>query len=302
MITFLHKNRVLHCTLSISLFFIINNVNGQIRSSGAQYYENQYLGNPAFAGVYDGLHLNMNYQNQWRSIPGSPVTMSATADYRYDNIGLGLNLYNEKAGLIGRTRVVGTYAYHLKLNEYNRSLHFGLSLGAMNQKLDNPRIIADPTDVLPQYFNERRTYIDGDFGMAFINESFTLQGSLPNLKKFFQKDEENTIDGSTYFAAMSYKFGTDEDLFSLEPKIGVRGAKDIKNIIDFGSNLSLQDNILSFIGVYHTDKSCTLGVGVNSKKYNVNVFYTSQMGGKLQSTGADFEVNLKINVFNNYRR
>lgn len=297
MIKSLSKKGLLYSIMILCSFFCLQRATAQIRPLGAQYYENQYVSNPAFAGINEGVNLNMSYRNQWRSIPGSPVTMAATADYRYNNVGLGLNVYNDKAGLIARTRIMGTYAYHLMLDGDERSLHFGVSLGAMNQKLDNPSIIADPTDVLPERFNQRKSYIDGDFGMAFTNKKFTLQAALPNLKKFFQKDEENTIDASTYFAAMSYKIGsTENDLLSLEPKISIRGAKDIEKIIDFGTNLKLQNNILNFLGMYHSDKSSTFGVGVNYDKYFVQFFYTSQIAGERQSTGGDFEINLKINL------
>ena len=302
MIKVLFKRRMLQCVLTLSYIFIGHSVSGQIRSAGIQYYDNQYLSNPAFAGISDGFVFNMNYRNRWRSIPGSPVTMSATGDYRYENIGLGVNIYNEKAGLIGRTRIVGTYAYHLTLDDLGRSLHFGISLGAMNQKLDNASIIADPNDVLPERFNARKTYLDGDFGVAFISNGLTLQGALPNLKKFFQKDEQNTIDGSTYFAALSFKLGAANDMFAFEPKISVRGAKDIKSIIDIGTNLRTFDNILSVMGMYHSDKSSTLGLGINVEKYQLNLFYTSEMGGKLQSTGTDIELNLKINLSNSSGR
>lgn len=302
MTTLPSRRCILQYALTIFYILIGHSVSAQIRSAGMQYYDNQYLSNPAFAGASEGFIFNMNYRNRWRSIPGSPVTVSATGDYRYENIGLGLNIYNEKAGLIGRTRIVGTYAYHLTLDDFGRSLHFGISFGAMNQKLDNASIIADPTDVLPERFNARKTFLDGDFGVAFISNGLTLQGALPNLKKFFQKDEQNTIDGSTYFAAMSYKLGAANDMFAFEPKISVRGAKDIKSIVDIGTNLRTFDNILSVMGMYHSDKSSTLGLGINDEKYQLNLFYTSEMGGKLQSTGTDIELNLKINLSNTYRR
>jgi type IX secretion system PorP/SprF family membrane protein len=273
----------------------------QLRPLGAQYYENQYISNAAFAGITDGLNMNISYRNQWRSIPGSPVTMAFSADYRYNKVGLGLNVYNDEAGLIGRTRVMGTYAYHLDLNGTNKSLHFGVSLGVMKATLDNNSIIAEPDDILAERFNQRKAFIDGDFGIAYTNDRLTMQAALPNLKKFFQKDDQNTIDGSTYFAAVSYKIGTHLDVLSLEPKISFRGAKDIDNIWDMGTNLKLENNILSFLAMYHSDKSSTFGVGVNYDRYYIQGFYTSQLAGERQRTGGDFEINLKINFLSKKR-
>ncbi len=284
--------------LMMGLFSVAQNAQAQIRPLGGQYYENQYISNPAFAGMTQGLNVNMSYRNQWRSIPGSPVTMAFTGDYRHEKVGLGISVYNDNAGLIGRTRVMGTYAYHLPLNGDNRSLHFGVSLGMMKEKLDNNNIIAAPDDISAQNFNQRKAFVDGDFGIAFTNERFTLQGALPNLKKFMQKDDQNTVDGSTYFVAASYKIGTSLDVVSIEPKISFRGAKDIDNIWDLGTNVKLENNILSFLGMYHSDKSSTFGVGVTYDRYFIQGYYTSQLAGERQRTGGDFEINIKIKLFN----
>lgn len=269
----------------------------QIRPLGTQYYENQYISNPAFAGMEKGLNVNLSYRNQWRSIEGAPVTMAVSGDYQRDKVGMGLIIYNDKAGLIGRTRVMGSYAYHLPLNGDNKNLHFGLSLGVMKESLDNNKIIAQPDDILAQRFNERKPYIDGDFGIAYTNDRFTIQGALPNLSKFLQKDPLVTIDGHTYFAAMSYKIGTALDVVSIEPKVSFRGAKDIESIWDVGTNLKLENNILNFMGMFRSDKSSVFGVGVNYDKYFIQCFYTSQLAGDRMRTGGDFEINLKINLF-----
>lgn len=295
-----HINKALWIAISILLSItIVFPISAQIRPLGAQYYENQYMSNPAFAGMNEGMNLNLSYRNQWRTVPGSPVTMAFSGDYRFEKVGVGLTVYNDKAGVIGRTRVMGSYAYHLPLDGDNQHLHFGLSLGILKESLDNDKIIAAPDDILAQRFNQRSAVIDGDFGMAYTNDRFTIQGALPNLSKFLQKDELNTIDGSTYFAAMSYKIGTTLDVVSIEPKISFRGAKDIEGIWDVGTNLRLENNILSFMGMYRSDKSSVLGIGINYDKYFIQCFYTNQLAGDRMRTGGDFELNLKINLFNN---
>ena len=303
MIKSIHQHSVSVILTMIFLFAGTQKSMAQIRPLGTQYYENQYISNPAFAGMDQGMNINMSYRNQWRAIPGSPVTMAVSGDYRVvDKVGVGFNVYNDKAGLIGRTRVMGTYAYHLPLNVDNRELHFGISLGMMKQRLDEQNIIANPDDVLPARFNQRQGYVDGDFGMAYTTERLTLQGALPNLKKFFNKDNQNTVDGSTYLLAMSYKIGTTLDVVSIEPKISFRGAKDIDNIWDIGTNLKLENNLISILGMYHSDKSSTFGVGLNYENFFIQGFYTSQLAGERQRTGGDFEINLKINLLKEQRR
>lgn len=90
--TNMHKN-----TLQIALILLISVINAQILKAqlnpmSAQYFNNQYLGNPAMAGM-GGLNLNMGVRKQWSTIPGSPSTQSLSADYAMSNkAGLGLNL------------------------------------------------------------------------------------------------------------------------------------------------------------------------------------------------------------------
>lgn len=296
MIKIIYQNIVLKALMVIGVFGVANYASAQIRPLGTQYYENQYISNPAFAGIDKGINVNVSYRNQWRSIPGSPVTMDAGGDYRFEKVGVGFNAYNDKAGLISRTRIMGMYAYHLPLNGDNRELHFGVSLGVMREQLDNQLIIAAPDDLLAESYNQRKPFIDGDLGIGYTASRVTLQAALPNLKKFFQKDAGNTIEGSTYFLAASYKMGINSDAVTMEPKISFRGAKDIDNIWDIGSNLKFENNILSFMGMYHSDKSSTFGVGIRYDKYFIQGFYTSQMAAQRQTTGGDFELNLKINL------
>eukprot|EP01133_Synstelium_polycarpum_P017551 gene17551-20943_t len=274
-------------------------VSAQIIPLGVQYYENQYMGNPAFAGWGGGLTLNLSYRNQWKSIPGSPVTMAFTGDYGKDKVGLGLSLYSDKAGLISRTRAVGTYAYHLPLNDDKQYVHFGISLGMMNERLDMPNIIADPNDQSAGRFNERKTYLDGDFGIAYTNEKVTLQGALPNLKKLLKKDDNNTVDRTTYLLAFAYKIGNPAEAIALEPKISFRAAKDIENIWDLGTNLKFPGDMISVMGMYHSNKSSTFGIGLNYKEFLIQGFYTSQLAAERVRTGGDFEINLKIRLFRN---
>lgn len=291
------RNKVLLAAVGVLVTFAITfPVSAQIRPLGTQYYENQYISNPAFAGMDKGLNVNLSYRNQWRSVPGSPVTMAFSGDYRFERVGVGFIAYNDKAGLIGSTRVMGSYAYHLPLKGENKSLHFGLSVGVTKENLDNQNIVGAPDDVLALRFNERKPFLDGDFGIAYTNDRFTIQGALPNLSKFFHKDALNRIDGSTYFAAMSYKIATALNVV-IEPKISYRGAKDIESIWDVGTNLRLENNIVSFMGMYRSDKSSVFGFGVNYQKYYfIQFFYTSQLAGGRMGTGGDFEVNFKINL------
>jgi type IX secretion system PorP/SprF family membrane protein len=124
----------------------------QVNNFQSGYFTNQYLTNPAMAGLVKGLQFNLALRQQFTTVPGSPKMQNLTADYAAgDNVGIGLNINNDKTGLISRTRVMGTYAYHLPVSESSR-LNFGLSLGVNDTYLDNNSIVGDGGDVSADLF------------------------------------------------------------------------------------------------------------------------------------------------------
>src|SRR5690606_37511797 len=110
------KTYLFICVTFFTLVLITSTAKAQLYPLGSLYYQNEYIGNPAMAGVEEGLKLNGIIRKQWTNIPGSPLYQSLTATYHHkERVGLGMNFYNESAGLLKRTRLTATYAYHLPL-------------------------------------------------------------------------------------------------------------------------------------------------------------------------------------------
>lgn len=268
----------------------------QLNPLSAQYFNNLYLGNPAYAGQDKGLTVNMSFRKQWSNVPGSPLVQNLTADYSKNKVGLGLNVNFDKAGLQRQTRVVGTYAYHLPLNGANQQLHFGVSLGFMNQRLSDNEIVGNINDPLAISYNQRETYFDGDFGIAYSSSKFKIEGSLPNLKTFFKRNEIKLADYSTFYSAISYKISISEgmDGIGLEPKAAYRGIKGFDNVLDIGTQLTLANRQVMIMGMYHSSKSASFGLGLDYKgNYLINGSYTTQTAGLSNYTNGSFEVNLR---------
>lgn len=272
-----------------------NAANGQLQSMAAQF-QNQYAANPAYAGINEGLFLNIDYRNQWVSVPGSPVTSTLTGDYRVNgNVGVGLKLTSDVAGLITRNSLVGSYAYHLPLTRDGERMHFGLSLGLLKDQFNNNDIIGDPDDVTAGEFNTRKVFIDGDFGVGYTYNRFSIQGAIPNLKVYLKKDQTNSVRFSTMMFAMSYKIGRDLDQVSIEPKVSYLGASGVEDIWNTGVMVNLLDNKVCFTGMYHSIRSTSLGVGFQVSRYFIQGFYTGRTsattGGAASSS---FELHMKF--------
>ncbi|RZL98574.1 MAG: type IX secretion system membrane protein PorP/SprF [Pedobacter sp.] len=268
----------------------------QLNPLTAQYYSNTYLGNPAMAGIQKGLNVSASYRRQWGTIPGAPVVQSLTVDYSKNKAAVGLNVNFDKAGLQRQSRVVGTYAYHLPLNANNTALHFGVSLGFMNQRLSNSDIVGNSNDPLAASYNQRQTYIDGDFGIAFTSNRLKVEAALPNLKTFFKREEIRMLDVATFYTAISYRLELSEGAegMDLEPKAAYRGFKGVDNIWDLGAQLTLADRQVMLTALYHSTKSASFGLGLDYKrKYLINGFYTTQTSALNTYSNGTFEINVR---------
>ncbi|WP_443943473.1 PorP/SprF family type IX secretion system membrane protein [Pedobacter sp. AW1-32] len=266
----------------------------QLNPLTAQYFNNRYLINPAFAGAQQDTRLNMVYRSQWNNIPGAPITQSLTLDHGFEKVGLGLNVSNDKAGLIRQTNIAGSFAYHLPLGETDR-LSFGISMGFTNQRINQGDIIGNQGDVLVGRYNDRETYLDGSFGAAYTASNLTLQASIPNLKQVFKRDI-TYADLTSFYTAASYKINLEggEDASSVEPLVAYRGVYGYDNMWDAGAQLNMSGQLL-LSTIYHSTKSATFGVGMDfRKKYLVTAQYTSNTSVLNSYSNGSFELNLRL--------
>lgn len=278
-------------------FAAIINVPAQIKPMAAIFYQNQYLANPAMAGLEKGAFFNLSYRKQLNSVSGALTEQTLTGAYGFSKAAVGLNIYNEKAGLLKRTRVVGSYAYHLPL-DMDQKLHFGISVGMLSEKVDNSFIKGDATDVNVSRFNDRNANIDGDFGIAYTFRGLTIQGAVSDLNNFINAEKTDLVNYATFFSALSYKFYTGKEIgaVGIEPKLCFRGIKKADGILDAGVNVSFAQERFNILGMYHSAKNATFGFGINYKKLTISGIYSSVPSAFRGYTDGDFELGLGIRL------
>lgn len=123
------------------LMLLISASFAQQQTLYSNFILNQYIYNPAYAGVYKGVEINANYRQQWAGFEGAPQTAMLSINgtlKKKPNMALGALVMNDKSGLLGRTSVHGSYSYHVKLGK-KFNLGMGLSLGGVtyNVKIYN---------------------------------------------------------------------------------------------------------------------------------------------------------------------
>ena len=283
----------------VLLLCISGTVFSQLNPMGSIYYQNQYMANPALAGITKGWELNAAYKAQWTGIKGAPNMQGLTAAYGSENYrtGLGLTVFNDKAGIVRTTSVKATYAYHLQLNNNATKIDFGLSAGILDENVDRPAVIGDPDDPSTANFNTRKLYLDADFGLAQRTNGLTLQGTLPNLKRLFKRDLlRNVADRMLFMAAVAYRFENEANQLEIEPKVAFRAVENYKDLIDAGINFGFSENRLMLSGMYHSSGSVTFGAGTTYKKQFTVLFqYTTNTTDLQRSSNGEAEIALRYN-------
>jgi type IX secretion system PorP/SprF family membrane protein len=273
----------------------VTTVKAQVNPLASQYFQNQYLFNPAMAGINKGLNINLDYSKQGLGIDGAQTSQAVSADYQMDKVGLGVNVYNQFAGIFRSTKAMVTYAYHLPLAGNDQKLSFGLSAGVTNNHINIGDVYGDQSDpTLANYNSNKGTSVEGDFGLAYTDSKLTVQGALPNLRSLF-KDNGSTVEREVFFTAVNYKL-FDPANVSFEPKVAYRQVKGYSNIFDAGGNVAFNDNQFCLQGLYHSSKSATFGVGFNMMSYSLLAFYTSNTSDLNSYSNGDFEISLKFNL------
>lgn len=281
---------------SALLLGLKKNAAAQVAPLGSSFFQNQYLNNPALAGSDPGIRANIAYRQQFNSIPGAPVNQALTLEYGSSkNAGLGLHLYNDKSGLFKTTRVVGSYAYSVRLEDQKR-LQFGLSLGFLNQRISNEDVDGDPNDFQLNQFSKRQTYIDGDFGVAYQGGKFSAQLAIPQLKNQLGRENTSQVNYPRFFSSIAYQVKLEQLDAIAEPKLNYRGFQGADNVIDAGLNLLMAERRLNLFGMYHSTQSFTFGMGITYQSINITGMYATGTSALRNYANGDFEINLRVAV------
>lgn len=198
----------------------------------SQYFASPLTLNPALIAGFNGkFRFAANYRNQWYFLKsrfdGSRsgyVTYSGSFDMtllqkklRYDQFGVGVMVFNDRAGdggLTNLTAMVGT-SYHKVLDEASRfSLGLGFLVGITQRRIDFSKLLFeeqfDGNGLDPDAFNgepvTRSSFIYPDFTVGLLfrgkfarNLSGYLGGSMFHLhkpKEYFlvQVDDDNRLN------------------------------------------------------------------------------------------------------------
>jgi type IX secretion system PorP/SprF family membrane protein len=198
--------------------------------------------NAGQTGFFDGNYrLAGNYRGQWAAVPVPYSTFSASADMnlgfkkRKDKIGLGLLIYNDRAGDadFGTSQFSPSFSYIKTLGHPSRhqALSFGVQPGFVQRTINFQKLrfdnqyngdAFDPAAPSGENFsNSNFYYFTLSAGILYYykpahRSSFTLGAGLFNInsapQSFFNKEDVRLFKRAVFHGQAQFKIGERTDL------------------------------------------------------------------------------------------
>lgn len=226
---------------------------GQAKPSFTQYVLNNFVLNPAVAGIENYTDIKISNRNQWSNINGHPVTSYISvhgpigkSDYRTSatsfavpgenprgknyweeytapnpHHGIGFIAMNDKAGYINRWSLFASYAYHKPLG-VKTTLSAGFLGGLTSVNLNRNEIVwadLDPNDPAVGYANGELKKLKPELGAGLWLYSanyfagLSVLNVIPGKVSFANKNDRATYYEPNYFLTAGYRAWINDDLY-----------------------------------------------------------------------------------------
>lgn len=174
--TLIHKRTFLTVVMSLLVYGVTL---AQQYPVFTQYYYNELVINPAYAGAHVQFSATAMYRNQWVNFPGAPKTLnfSTHSSFLKNKIGLGLMVNHDEIGSYKNQHVYFSYAY--KLHFGKATLALGLQAGVNILGVDFSDLdLQDETDeLLTSAFNKLKPNFGT--GIYFSKKNYFIGLSVP---------------------------------------------------------------------------------------------------------------------------
>jgi len=252
----------------------------------SQYLFNRYLINPAVAGSDGYTSFNLTAREQWLGYSGAPRTYSFSYQTRLlkrsyiirstsvrrksykpsrdGKVGIGGYVFNDRNGLIQRTGLQATYAYHTWIYG-GTQLSFGLSATAFHFRIDEDKIRFEDPDDPVLYSNLRQGVFipDANFGVYVLNYRFNLGFSVEQLFQSYIKlgnpSYKNLSLLRHYYLFGAYSFILDARS-ELQPNFMFRMSEQWKPQFDLGVKYTFMEDFWAGLS-YRTGNAVITSVG-----------------------------------------
>lgn len=238
--------KTIQTSFGLAILFMVSQTFAQQYPVFTQYYFNELVINPAYAGSHIQASFTAMYRNQWVNFPGAPRTYSFTAHTSLLNgrMGVGMLVNNDKIGSYNNNNVYGYYSYRLQL--MHGTLAMGMSagfnlLGADFSKLE----LADINDPSFAGLNQLKPNFGG--GVMYSQKNFFVGLSVPFLLNSTIKTglDLTTLSQARYYFLRGgfIKAITGNDNVKINPSVLVRAQEGQPLSMDLNASLIFYDAV-----------------------------------------------------------
>ena len=256
----------------------------------SQYMMNKFLINPAVAGSEGYTAFNLTAREQWIGLKYSPKTHAFSAQTRIlknsfiargasvrrkntgssrsGKVGVGGYVFNDQSGLVNRTGLQLTYAYHISFRR--GQLSFGLSGSFYQFRVDREKIVLyDLNDDLINNFNNRLWVPDANIGVYYsdprmyggISASDLFQASF----KFGREGYDNFRLLRHYYAIGGINFDL-SDYLIFEPSLLIKASEVWSLQADITAKMYIYDDYWAGLS-YRTGGAVIIMGGLRLDKF-----------------------------------
>jgi type IX secretion system PorP/SprF family membrane protein len=287
---------------------------------------NPYLINPAVAGSDGYTTLNLTARNQWVGFKNAPMTQAFSLQTRLlkrsfivksksprkrtlkpsrsGRVGLGGMIFNDVNGLMQRTGINFTYAYHIRFRE--SQLSFGLNGVIYQMKLhDEDLTFYNPNEPLIGTGLQRVLIVpDANFGVYWLGYNYYAGLSVYQLFESYLKIGNAAWKDyhmmRHYYLNGGYRFLLNNNL-EIEPSVLVKTTRQF--LIQVDVNVKLYYNNIFWVGMsYRTASSVALLLGLKADRYYFGYAFDFGLNSLARHTYGSHEFMISIKLGDSARR
>ena len=290
----------------------------------SQYMMNKFLINPAVAGSEGYTAFNLTSRKQWLGIKDAPLTFAASGQARLmkgnssgqrrsstrgghpsgiSRVGLGGYIFNDRHGLVSRSGLQLTYAYHIP---FDRSqLSFGLSGTFWQFRLDRASArLFNPDDELFNSMDNALYIPDANLGIYYSDERYFVGFSAAQLFqstfKFGGKGYDEYKLLRHFYLMGGYNFMVSDNV-AVEPTMLLKTTNQWNIQMDLTANVYFIENYWAGIS-YRTPATMVLMGGVRVDKFYFGYAFDFSFNSIMYHSYGSHEILIAMKLGNSSRR
>lgn len=284
---------------------------GQQHPQYTMYMANNYILNPAVAGIEPYIDMKLAVRSQWVGMDDAPQTLYATVnsplsitDFQRNRVGVGGKVFVDRTGPIMLSAGEVNVAYHLPLTEKYK-LSFGAGAGVTHHRIDINEIrFEDPNDPIYGVDRFSRTAPVINAGLWFYATDMFIGIAAQNL---LENDFSLTssVPGETgmglyrhYFMTAGYRFKLGD--FYVTPSAMVKFVRPAPMGYDINLKGQFSDRFWGGVTWRHQDGVAAMAGFFITSKLNVAYSYDFINSDLRRHSRGSHEIIVGININNQW--